>query len=75
MRCTKNDGLNFKEKDKRSHLINEADKKKDAKGDKSLALKVSQTEIPKRNENMAYFTQRFQKIGKKLWRSHEERKS
>ena len=37
-------------------MINEDDRKKDAKKDKSLALKVSQSEVPEINENMGYFT-------------------
>lgn len=38
---------------------------KKAKRDKSLALKVSETEIPGLDRHMAYLTQRFQEIVRK----------
>ncbi|XP_049397358.1 uncharacterized protein LOC125861530 [Solanum stenotomum] len=46
----------------RIDLIIDADQKRDAKRDKSLASKVSQSENPEIDENMGYFTHRFQKI-------------
>lgn len=49
-----NDGLILKGIDKRSNPINEDNRKKDTKNDKSLALKVSQSEAPELNENIGY---------------------
>ena len=61
----KNDVIILKGKDKLLDPINEANRKKDAKKDKSLALKVSQSEVPEISENMVYPIGRFQKIMRK----------
>jgi len=56
------EGLILKSEDMRKNLIIDADQKRDANRDESLASKVSQSENPEIDENMGYFTQRFQKI-------------